>query len=86
MDPKVNRWLDLLDRVGWTAVQAAIGALAAYLGSGDDFDWKTALYFVGGATLAAVAKVVIGQNTGSDDTGSLIGKSVVEPPPTADQP
>jgi hypothetical protein len=84
MQPEVNKWLDLLDRVGWTAVQAAIGALAAYFASGQDFDWSTALYFVLGATLAAVAKVVVGQNTGTDDTGSLIGQSVVEPPPTSD--
>ena len=83
MQPRVNKWLDLLDRAGWTAVQAAIGALAAYLLT-DNLSWKECLIFVGGAVVAAVAKVVIGQNTGTDDTGSLIGQSVIQPPPVAE--
>jgi hypothetical protein len=28
-----------------------------------------------------VVKVVIGQNTGAEQTGSLIGQAVIEPPP-----
>lgn len=83
MQPKVNKWLDLLDRAGWTAVQAAIGALVVYLAN-DDLSWKDGLIFVGAATLAAVAKVVVGQNTGADDTGALVGQPVIEPPPVAD--
>lgn len=83
MNPVVNRWLDLLDRVGWTAIQAAAAAGVVYLTSGDDLGWSEALTFVGVATIVAVLKVVIGQNTGTDDTGSLIGQSVIEPPPVA---
>jgi hypothetical protein len=78
VNPRVNKWLDLLDRAGWTAVQAAVGALAVYL-LRDDIGWEEGLIFVGAATVAAVAKVVVGQNTGSDDTGALIGTSVIEP-------
>jgi hypothetical protein len=80
MTPRVNKWLDLLDRAGWTAIQAAAGAFIAYLAF-DDIGWEEGLVFVGTATAVAVAKVVLGQNTGSDQTGSLIGQSVIEPPP-----
>lgn len=80
--PRVNKWLDLLDRVGWTAIQAASASLIAYLAT-DDFGWKQAGVVVGTATLVAVLKVVVGQNTGTDDTGALIGQSVIEPAPQA---
>jgi hypothetical protein len=79
VSPRVNKWLDLLDRAGWTAIQAAAGALIAYLAF-DNVEWKDGLVFVGAATLVAVAKVVVGQNTGTDDTGALIGTSVLSPP------
>lgn len=82
MTPRVNRWLDLLDRVGWTALQASAAALVVYLTS-DDIGWEEGLKFVAVATAVAVAKVVVGQNTGSDDTGALIGQPVIEPPPDA---
>ena len=80
--PRVDKWLDLLDRVLWTAVQASVGAAAAYLIT-DEIGWKEGLIFVGVATLSAVAKVLIGQNTGTDETGSLIGQPVIEPAPKA---
>ena len=76
--PRVNKWLDLLDRAGWTAVQAAAGALITYLAL-DTIGWKEGLVFVGTATAVAVAKVVVGQNTGTDDTGALIGTSPIQP-------
>jgi hypothetical protein len=78
--PRVNKWLDLIDRAGWTAVQAAAGAIVAYLAF-DDIGWEEGLVFVGTAALVAVVKVVIGQNTGAEQTGSLIGQAVIEPPP-----
>ncbi len=81
MQPVVNRWLDLLDRAGWTAVQAAAGAFIAWLAT-DQVGWETAVVFVASATAVAVCKVVVGQNTGNDDTGALIGTNVIEPPPT----
>lgn len=83
MRPTVNRWLDLLDRAGWTALQAAAAALVVYLAS-DDIGWKEGLTFVAIATAIAVCKVLVGQNTGTDDTGSLIGTPVIEPAPKAD--
>lgn len=84
MRPRVNKWLDLLDRAGWTGVQTAAGALALYLTGEGVLTWKGALIVVGVAVLGAVAKVQVGQNTGSDDTGALIGTPVVEPAPNAD--
>jgi hypothetical protein len=79
MRPVVNKWLDLIDRAGWTAVQAFIGvAGAAILG---DLSWKEVGIVVALATIAAVAKVKVGQNIGTDDTGSLIGAPVIKPPP-----
>jgi hypothetical protein len=83
MTPVVNRWLDLLDRAGWTAVQAAAAAVLVFATSGSDFSWQTLGTFVGGAVAIAVVKVIVGQRTGSDDTGSLIGTPVIEPPPEA---
>jgi hypothetical protein len=80
MQPRVNKWLDLIDRAGWTAVQAAAGAVVAYLAF-DDIGWEEGLIFVGTATLVAVVKVIVGQNTGAEQTGSLIGQAVIEPPP-----
>ncbi len=80
MNPRVNKWLDLLDRAGWTGIQAAAAALVTYLAT-DDIGWEEGLIFVGTAVLAAIVKVVIGQNTGSDDTGALIGQPVIEPSP-----
>jgi hypothetical protein len=77
MKPKVNRWLDLLDRVGWTAIQALSGAVLVALTT--DLSWQEGLTFVGVTTLAAVVKVVIAQNTGTDNLGSAVPGQVLEP-------
>lgn len=77
MRPRVNKWLDLLDRVGWTAVQAVGGVLIDLGVSNGNITWKAILF----TALLAVGKVLVGQNTGTDDTGSLIGTPVIEPPP-----
>jgi len=81
MNPVVNKWLDLLDRAGWTAVQAAAAAGVTFLTNGAEFSWQAFGTFVLTATAVAVLKVAIGQNTGADDTGALIGTPVIEPPP-----
>ncbi len=81
MNPRVNKWLDLLDRVGWTAIQAVAAALVVVL-SEDDIGWEAAAKFVAVAVIVAITKVIIGQNTGPGDDGSLIGTNVIEPPPS----
>lgn len=78
-NPIVNKWLDLADRVGWTGIQAAAGAIVAYLAT-DGIGWEEGLIFVGTAVLVAIAKVIVGQNTGPDNSGSLIGQPVILPP------
>jgi hypothetical protein len=80
-NPRINKWLDMLDRAGWTAIQAAAGSLIAYLAT-DDFTWEQALAVTGTATAVAVLKVLIGQRTGTDESGALIGQPVIEPAPT----
>ena len=80
MNPRVNKWLDLLDRVGWTALQASAAAGITFLTNGTDFSWQVFFTFVGTAAAIAVLKVIIGQNTGSSGDGSLIGTPVIEPP------
>jgi hypothetical protein len=80
-NPRVNKWLDLLDRAGWTGIQAAAGALALYLSGVGVITWKGAGIVILVAVLGAIVKVQVGQNTGDDDTGSLIGTPVIEPPP-----
>jgi uncharacterized membrane protein YagU involved in acid resistance len=77
---KVNRWLDLLDRVGWTAIQAASAAVLTFATTGLEFTWPAFLQFVGIATAIAVVKVVIAQNTGSDALGAAVPGQVLEGP------
>ena len=85
MNPIVNRWLDLADRVGWTAIQAAAAAVIVVL-TGDGMGWEEGAKFVGIAVVIAFCKVIVGQRTGTDDTGSLIGTPVIQPPPEAAPP
>lgn len=76
--PKVNRWLDFVERVVWTAIQA--GAAAA-LATGFD-DWRLTLEIAGTAALISALKVIAAQNTGTGDNGSAIPGHVIEPPPS----
>ena len=80
-NPIVNKWLDFADRVIWTCLQAAAGAVVVVLAS-DSIDWKQGLAFVGVTTLAAACKVIIGQRTGDDNTGAILlpGESAIQPP------
>lgn len=76
--PIVNKFLDFVDRVGSTAVQVAAASAFAAITVG--MDWKEVLVTTGTATLLSVLKVLAGQNTGTDDTGSVIG-NVIQPAP-----
>ena len=81
-NPIVHKYVDLADRVIWTGLAAAAGAVITALAT-DGIGWEEALTFVGVTTLITVAKVIVGQNTGQDDTGALIGQPVVTPAPVA---
>lgn len=67
----INQLKDFIERVGWTAIQAAAGAGLTAL-TGADFDWATAGKFVGITTLIAVLKVITAQNVGSSGTGDAL--------------
>jgi hypothetical protein len=82
MAPRINKWLDLLDRVGWTALEAASGAAITVL-TGATLGWRAALTFVGTTTLVAVGKVVLAQRTGTNDLGALVPGEVITPPPVS---
>lgn len=76
---RVNKWLDFLDRVGWTAVQAGAGAAVVAL-TEDGVSWQAGLKMVGVAALVAALKVVGAQHTGSDDLGAAVPGKVLEQP------
>lgn len=80
MNPRVSKWVDFLERVTWTAIQASAGATLVVLSTG--VDWREGLAFVGITTLTSVVKNVAGQNIGEDDTGAIVpGGSAISPPP-----
>lgn len=72
---RFNRWVDLVDRVAWTFVQAALGTLLVF-----GFDnWQEALAAAGAAGVVAAVKVAAAQQTGSSPLGDAVpGVSVVE--------
>jgi hypothetical protein len=71
---QVNRIKDFVERVVWTAVQAAA---AAALATGFD-NWNLTGKVAGLAALAAALKVVIAQNIGTRGSGDAIPGGVVE--------
>ena len=80
MNVRINRWLDFLDRVGWTALQAAAAAGITVLTS-DGISWEEGAKFVGIAAGLAVLKVLAAQNSGSNDLGAAVPGEVIEPKP-----
>jgi len=74
----VNRWKDLLDRAGWTAIQASAGALFVWLTS-DGVTWQNGAKAVAVATAIAVVKVVLAQRVGDTNDGAAIPGGVIEP-------
>ena len=65
---QVNRWKDFLERVAWTAIQAAAAATLTALAL-DDVTWQEGITFVGIATLAAACKVTVAQQVGDRGSG-----------------
>jgi hypothetical protein len=71
---KFNRWVDLLDRVLWTFVQAFAATLIV-LGFNN---WKDSLGAAAIAGAAAALKTVVAQNVGNSNLGDAVpGASVV---------
>lgn len=74
MRVRFNRWADFAERVGWTAIQAGIGAAIDYLATGD-VTWRAVLF----AAMIAAGKVLAGQHLGPTPDGSLSPVPPVEP-------
>jgi hypothetical protein len=71
----INRWVDLIDRVLWTFVQAFAAALIV-LGFNN---WKDSLGAAAIAGALAACKVVAAQNVGNSKLGDGVpGASVIE--------
>lgn len=76
MNVRINKWLDLIDRVAWTFIASFVGTWSAF---GFDVDWDVVKAALVSAAITA-AKVVVGQNVGNSPIGDVIpGASVVEP-------
>lgn len=71
---RVNKWLDFLERVGWTAIQAFA---ATALVTGFD-DWTLTLKVAGTAALASSLKVIVAQNVGDRGSGDAIPGGVAK--------
>lgn len=71
---KVNQVKDFIERVGWTAIQAAA---AAALVTGFD-DWHLTAKVAGVAALVAACKVITAQQFGSNGDGAAIPGGVIE--------
>ena len=75
MNPRIDKLIDFLERVGWTAVYIAAAQFITWSTTGDPWEWKTFLIAVG----LACAKVIVAQNVGRSDDGAL--PSPINPPP-----
>ena len=75
MNPRIDKMVDFLERVGWTAIYVAAAQFITWATSGDVWEWKTFLI----AVALAAAKVVVAQNVGQADDGAL--PSPIKPPP-----
>lgn len=65
---KTNKIRDFVERVGWTAIQAAA---AAALVTGFN-DWVMTGKIAGTAAIVAALKVVVAQNVGSSGAGDAL--------------
>ena len=73
---RVDQVRDFIERVVWTAIQAAAGAVITVLAM--DLDWKAALSFIGIATLVAACKVIVAQQFGDRSSGDAIPGGIVK--------
>ena len=79
MRPRVNRLLDFIERVGWTAVQVGAGVAIEHMTNDGQIGWGA----IRNAVIIAALKVVVAQRAvGESGAGDLLpGKEVIEPPP-----
>jgi hypothetical protein len=80
-----RKYLDLIERTAWTAVQAFVGVLAG-LSIADEVQWDTVFISAGIAALVAAAKCILAFQIGDPNTAALGVKSEPEPPPPPPAP
>jgi hypothetical protein len=82
MRPRVNRWLDFIDRVAWTFIVTFPAMLSADALLNADASWQMKLLAPALASLFTSLKVVAAQNVGDNALGAGVPGNVIEPPPT----
>jgi outer membrane biosynthesis protein TonB len=80
------KYKDLLERVGWTAVQAFVGVLAGLSIADQDVQWDTVFISAGVAALVAAAKCILAFRIGDPNTAALGVKPEPPPPPPSPPP
>jgi len=77
---KVNAAKDLVERVGWTFIEAYIGlGLLDWINNGVNLNLAHQLYASLGAAIVATVKVLVAQRFGSHTSGDAIPGGVLEP-------
>jgi len=80
MNPRINKALDFIERVGWTLIEVYVSlGLLDWLSSGMNLNFLHQVYAALGAAVAATIKVLIAQRVGSADDGAM--PSPIQPPP-----
>ena len=65
------KYLDLLERTAWTAVQAFFGVLAGLSIADQDVQWDTVFISAGVAALIAAAKAILAFQFSNPDSAAL---------------
>ena len=87
MSVQINRAKDLIERVGWTFLEAEIGLGALdWLAGGINLSLVHQLWVSLGAAAAATIKVLIAQGIGRHRDGSAIPGGVIKALPTPPAP
>ncbi len=73
----VNRFRDLVERVGWTAIQAFAATAIIHLAN-ENVEWGHAFGASGIAALIAALKVLVAQNVGGSGNGDAISGGVIQ--------
>lgn len=76
MNVKVNKWVDLADRAGWTFIQSAAASFVVLGWDG----WQDVLKVAIGAAIVSIGKTSVAQRVGDSPVGDMVpGASAVEP-------
>jgi hypothetical protein len=77
---RINKWLDLLDRVAWTFIQGLAGTLTADALWDADLTWGAKIGIPLTAAFLSAVKTTVAQRTGDDDLGAAVPGNVIQKP------